>query len=45
MKIFFVAGPLPKATERAIASAVINVSQGVDVAGQWVDENGYYFDF
>jgi len=41
----FVAGPLPKDTERAIASAVINVSQGVNVAGQWVDENGYYFDF
>ena len=40
----FVAGPLPTAAERGISSAVINTAQGSNVAAQWVDENGYYFD-
>lgn len=37
----FVSGPLPRADERGIPSAVINTSPSVNVAAQWVDENGY----
>ena len=37
----FVAGPLPKAVERAIPSAVIITATGVNVAGQWIDESGF----
>lgn len=37
----FVVGPLPKAAQRAIPSAVINTSPGVNVGAQWIDESGY----
>lgn len=37
----FVAGPLPTADQRGIPSAVIITATGSNVAGQWVDENGF----
>ncbi len=37
----FVAGPLPTADQRAIPSAVIITATGVDIAAQWIDENGF----